>query len=377
MTGRRIMTADEIRRAVIRISHEIVEKQAGTAGLVLVGIQRRGVPLARRLAEAIVEQRGRRRCPSARSTSSSTATTRDSATRPLVKGTDIPFEIDGATVVLVDDVLYTGRTVRAAMDALREFGRPRAVRLAVLVDRGHRELPIRADHVGKNVPTSREEVVRVRVREVDGEDAVDIEQAAARRARGRRRARGCATPAPSRRRRRAGERRRPPATAAAPLAPSPPARHGRADLARRSSSCSTRPTPWPRSSPGARPRSDGAPRRRRDEPVLRGLDADPGQLRGRREAPLGGRRERDRERLLDREGRVAARHDAHARGARGAGAGHAPRDVRARRTSSRGSSAARWSTPATAGTPTRPRRCSTCTRSGATCPAARCAGGRS
>ena len=113
----------------------------------------------------------------ARSTSSSTATTRGSVTRRIVKGTDVPFEIDDATVVLVDDVLYTGRTVRAAMDALREFGRPRAVRLAVLVDRGHRELPIRADHVGKNVPTSREEVVRVRVEEVDGEDAVDIELA--------------------------------------------------------------------------------------------------------------------------------------------------------------------------------------------------------
>ena len=98
---------------------------------------------------------------------------------PLVKGTDVPFEIEGATVVLVDDVLYTGRTVRAAMDALREFGRPRAVRLAVLVDRGHRELPIRADHVGKNVPTSREEVVRVRVAEIDAEDAVDIEQVGA------------------------------------------------------------------------------------------------------------------------------------------------------------------------------------------------------
>ena len=93
-----------------------------------------------------------------------------------MKGTDVPFEVEGATVVLVDDVLYTGRTIRAAMDALREFGRPQAVRLAVLVDRGHRELPIRADHVGKNVPTSREEIVRVRVREVDGEDAVDIDQ---------------------------------------------------------------------------------------------------------------------------------------------------------------------------------------------------------
>jgi len=175
MNGRRIMTADEIRRAVIRISHEIVEKQAGTSGLVLVGIQRRGVPLARRLAASILENEGEQLPVGALDIEFY----RDDARlghAPLVKGTDLPFEVDGSTVVLVDDVLYTGRTIRAAMDALRDFGRPQAVRLAVLVDRGHRELPIRADHVGKNVPTSREEVVRVRVNEVDGEDAVDIEQ---------------------------------------------------------------------------------------------------------------------------------------------------------------------------------------------------------
>ena len=179
MNGRRIMTADEVRRAVVRISHEIVEKQAGTAGLVLVGIQRRGVPLAQRLAGAIAEHEGVRVPVGALDITFY----RDDLSRlghsPLVKGTEVPFEIEGATVVLVDDVLYTGRTVRAAMDALREFGRPRAVRLAVLVDRGHRELPIRADHVGKNVPTSREEVVKVRVTEIDGEDAVDIDQAPA------------------------------------------------------------------------------------------------------------------------------------------------------------------------------------------------------
>jgi pyrimidine operon attenuation protein/uracil phosphoribosyltransferase len=177
MTGRRIMTPDEIRRAVIRISHEIVEKQTGTAGLALVGIQRRGVPLARRLAAEIEVNEGAALPVGALDIEFY----RDDARlghAPLLKGTDIGFELDDVTVVLVDDVLYTGRTIRAAMDALREFGRPRAVRLAVLVDRGHRELPIRADHVGKNVPTSREEVVRVRVREVDGEDAVDIEQAA-------------------------------------------------------------------------------------------------------------------------------------------------------------------------------------------------------
>jgi pyrimidine operon attenuation protein/uracil phosphoribosyltransferase len=175
MASRRIMTAEEIRRAVIRISHEIVEKQAGTSGLVLVGIQRRGVPLARRLAGAIAEHEGARIDVGALDITFQRDDLSMLGQAPLVKGTDLPFPIEGATVVLVDDVLYTGRTVRAAMDALREFGRPRAVRLAVLVDRGHRELPIRADHVGKNVPTSREEVVRVRVREVDGEDAVDIE----------------------------------------------------------------------------------------------------------------------------------------------------------------------------------------------------------
>jgi len=178
MNGRRIMTGDEIRRAVIRISHEIVEKQAGPDGLVLVGIQRRGVPLARRISASIREHEGADLTVGALDIEFY----RDDARlghAPLVKGTDLPFDIDGMTVVLVDDVLYTGRTVRAAMDALREFGRPQAVRLAVLVDRGHRELPIRADHVGKNVPTSREEFVRVRVREVDGEDAVDIEHAAA------------------------------------------------------------------------------------------------------------------------------------------------------------------------------------------------------
>ena len=175
--GRRIMTAEEIRRAVIRISHEIVEKQAGTDGLVLVGIQRRGVPIAQRLADAILEHEN----ATLRVGALDITFYRDDlsmlAQQPVVKGTDLPFDVTGATVVLVDDVLYTGRTIRAAMDALMEYGRPQAIRLAVLVDRGHRELPIRADHVGKNVPTSREELVRVRIEEVDGEDAVDIERA--------------------------------------------------------------------------------------------------------------------------------------------------------------------------------------------------------
>ena len=178
MTGRQIMTADEIRRATVRISHEIVEKQAGTAGLALVGIQRRGVPLAHRIADAIAEHEGVTLPVGALDITFYRDDLSLVAQQPLVKGTDLPFDLNGATVVLVDDVLYTGRTIRAAMDALVDFGRPQAIRLAVLIDRGHRELPIRADHVGKNVPTSREEIVRVHLLETDGEDGVDIERVA-------------------------------------------------------------------------------------------------------------------------------------------------------------------------------------------------------
>ena len=179
MSGRRIMTAEEIRRATTRISHEIVEKQAGTDGLVLVGIQRRGVPLARRLAASIAEHEGVELPVGALDITFYRDDLSLVASSPIVKGTRIPFDLNGATVVLVDDVLFTGRTIRAAMDALVDFGRPKAIRLAVLIDRGHRELPIRADHVGKNVPTSREETVRVHVEEFDDEDAVELEHVAA------------------------------------------------------------------------------------------------------------------------------------------------------------------------------------------------------
>ena len=176
MSGRRIMTADEIRRATVRLSHEIVEKQAGTDGLLLIGIQRRGVPLARRIAAAILENEGVQVPVGALDITFYRDDLSLVAQQPVVKGTELPSGIDGRTVVLVDDVLYTGRTIRAAMDALVDFGRPQAIRLAVLVDRGHRELPIRADHVGKNVPTSREELVRVHLEETDGEDGVEIER---------------------------------------------------------------------------------------------------------------------------------------------------------------------------------------------------------
>ncbi len=175
MSGRQIMNAEDIRRATVRISHEIVESHAGTDGLALVGIQRRGVPLARRIAAAIRNSEG----VSVPVGALDITFYRDDlsliAHQPVVKGTDLDFDPNGRTIVLVDDVLYTGRTVRAAMDALADFGRPQAIRLAVLVDRGHRELPIRADHVGRNVPTSRDEVVHVLLDETDGEDAVEIE----------------------------------------------------------------------------------------------------------------------------------------------------------------------------------------------------------
>ena len=176
MSGRQIMTAEEIRRATIRLSHEIVEKHSGTERLGLVGIQRRGVPLARRIADAIEEHEGVRLPVGALDITFYRDDLSMVAQQPIVKGTDLPFDLNDLTIVLVDDVLYTGRTIRAAMDALVDFGRPQAIRLAVLVDRGHRELPIRADHVGKNVPTSREEQVRVHLGELDGEDGVTIER---------------------------------------------------------------------------------------------------------------------------------------------------------------------------------------------------------
>jgi pyrimidine operon attenuation protein/uracil phosphoribosyltransferase len=174
MTERRILDADDLRRALVRISHEIVERNEGTAGLVLVGVRSRGVPLAERLAHLIAEHEGM----AVPVGSLDITFYRDDLTRlahaPIVKRTDAMPEVSGKTVVLVDDVLYTGRTVRAALDAITDQGRPRAVRLAVVVDRGHRELPIRPDYVGKNLPTSHDEIVSVRLAETDGVDEVVI-----------------------------------------------------------------------------------------------------------------------------------------------------------------------------------------------------------
>src|SRR3954464_996923 len=171
-----IMDADRIGRTLTRIAHEILERNKGVDDLALVGVRTRGVHIARRLARALREITGQEVPTGALDIT----LYRDDLMRqavgpqPLVRKTDIPFSIDDRIILLVDDVLYTGRTVRAALDALIDFGRPQAIQLVVLVDRGHRELPIKADYVGKNLPTSRRESVQVRLVEVDGDDEVVI-----------------------------------------------------------------------------------------------------------------------------------------------------------------------------------------------------------
>jgi pyrimidine operon attenuation protein / uracil phosphoribosyltransferase len=167
-----VLTPEEIRRALTRIAHEILERTHGGEGVVLLGIPTRGVYLAGRLAARIGEFEG---TPAPCGSLDVTMHRDDLRLRPAraLRRTEVPpAGVDGKTVVLVDDVLFSGRTVRAALDALNDLGRPRAVQLAVLVDRGHRELPIRPDYVGKNLPTAHREVVRVHLTEIDGEDSV-------------------------------------------------------------------------------------------------------------------------------------------------------------------------------------------------------------
>jgi pyrimidine operon attenuation protein/uracil phosphoribosyltransferase len=171
----RVLDEADISRALSRIAHEILEREKGAEHLVLMGIPSRGVPLARRIAERIATIEPGADVPvGALDITMYRDDLRLKPARALEPTVVPPEGIDGRTVVLVDDVLFSGRSVRAALDALSELGRPRAVRLAVLVDRGHREFPIRADHVGKNVPTSLREQVRVRVAELDGLDEVVI-----------------------------------------------------------------------------------------------------------------------------------------------------------------------------------------------------------
>ncbi len=174
MSKKVIMTEEDIKRTLARIAHEIIEQNELLKELILVGVQTRGVPLARRLA-ANIEGFAKVKTPV---DILDISLYRDDLSsldlKPVVKLTDITATIDGKSIVLVDDVLYTGRSIRAAMDALIDLGRPRVIQLAVLVDRGHRELPIRADYVGKNIPSSRHEEIKVNLKETDGVDEVAI-----------------------------------------------------------------------------------------------------------------------------------------------------------------------------------------------------------
>jgi pyrimidine operon attenuation protein/uracil phosphoribosyltransferase len=172
-----VMDADRMSRALTRIAHEILERNRGLDEVALVGVRTRGVPIARRLAQLLREINGH----DVPTGALDITLYRDDLMRhavgpqPVVRRTEIPFSIDDRRILLVDDVLYTGRTTRAALDALIDFGRPRAIQLVVLVDRGHRELPIKADYVGKNVPTSMKQSVQVRLQEIDGVDEILIE----------------------------------------------------------------------------------------------------------------------------------------------------------------------------------------------------------
>jgi pyrimidine operon attenuation protein/uracil phosphoribosyltransferase len=169
-----IMTEEDIRRALVRISHEIVERNKGVRDLVIIGVARRGDHLARRIAR-IIEEIENVKVPVGTMDITLYRDDLDLFDRkPTASKTDIPFEIDDKRVILVDDVLHKGRSVRAALDGLMDFGRPASIQLAVLVDRGHRELPIAADYVGKNIPTSRKEWIDVALKEQDGEDRVAI-----------------------------------------------------------------------------------------------------------------------------------------------------------------------------------------------------------
>jgi pyrimidine operon attenuation protein/uracil phosphoribosyltransferase len=172
VTQRTLMTDVDMRRAIIRIAHEIVEQNKGAHDLVLIGVQTRGVPLAGRLASLIEQFEGEQVPIGSLDIGMYRDDLRQLETRPRLRPSDIPTSLDGRRVIIVDDVLFTGRSIRAALDAIVDFGRPQRIQLAVLIDRGHRELPIRPDYVGKNVPTSLEESIGVRLSEVDGHDEV-------------------------------------------------------------------------------------------------------------------------------------------------------------------------------------------------------------
>jgi pyrimidine operon attenuation protein / uracil phosphoribosyltransferase len=177
LTKSRVMDPDDLRRAITRIAHEILERNGGTDDLAIIGIQTRGSFLARRIASVIGEIEHADVPVGVLDITLYRDDLQTIAEQPVVSESDIPFDVQGKTIILVDDVLYTGRTVRAALDEIIDFGRPKSVQLAVIVDRGHRELPIRADYVGKNVPTSGSEIVAVSLTEKDGVDEVLIQSA--------------------------------------------------------------------------------------------------------------------------------------------------------------------------------------------------------
>ena len=173
MPDKIVMTAEDIRRTLARIAHEIIERNKGTSELILIGLRTRGVPLAKRLADSIENYEKSKLLVGALDFSLYRDDLNSTEAKDVPR-TDIPSDINGKPVVLVDDVLYTGRSIRAAMDALIDLGRPRSIQLAVLIDRGHREMPIRADYVGKNIPSARHEDIQVRLVETDGRDEVAI-----------------------------------------------------------------------------------------------------------------------------------------------------------------------------------------------------------
>jgi len=172
-----ILTKEEIARAITRISHEILEKNRGSKDLAVIGIRTRGYVLAERIVQSIKSIDGSSLPVGALDITLYRDDLSVVSEQPVIHKTEIDFDIEGKNIILVDDVLYTGRTVRCALDALIDFGRPRTIQLAVLIDRGHRELPVRADYVGKNLPTSQKELVQVKLEEVDEEDSVFIEEA--------------------------------------------------------------------------------------------------------------------------------------------------------------------------------------------------------
>lgn len=174
MPEKTLMSSVDMERALVRIAHEIVERNKGAEHLVLVGMQTRGVPLAQRLATTIKNLEGVAIPVGSLDISLYRDDLSSLELKPILHRTDVPTDITNKHVILVDDVFYTGRSIRAAMDAIMDLGRPQTIQLAVLVDRGHRELPIRADYVGKNIPTSKSEEIQVQVVEVDGDDKVTI-----------------------------------------------------------------------------------------------------------------------------------------------------------------------------------------------------------